>query len=682
MDLQGILDRLKKADKSRITLMKNQITSLESRKNAFKSVNAKLLAVKSSALTLSLASTYMKRGANVSSPSVLSASVLDGAAIGKHSVSVQRLATKSSFASEGMKSNTGAINVPTVQTSETGVANTDTAIFLAANEKMKITYGTGKSRKEIEISGGTGGMTLKQVVEAVKTHSANQTGKGGQYIDASAVTGKDGKFHLKFQAADGGKTEESRVMVTKAPKSMKFEAPDLTFSYTVGYGKIKKMKIPADTSLKKLVELINNNKSNGGVTASIINTGTGQHPYKLILTSNKAGEDGRIRVIGNPSQLGLKEQQGSGHIITSNKIISFASPITLRAADNNNKFVFREDSGKGFGSDITAVIPDGVYQKGKDLAAALQKSMNEASKAQGGGFEYSVRYNADLGKLEISQAGNLKKLEMKWDDPKSAGAATSLGFKKETYSISPFSASLNAAFKVGGISYQRSKNAGITDVLDGIGLTLTKIGTATVSVSNQSSSIVNHIKKMVSNLNALVKEIDQNDDFDKKTQKWGSLARTPSIQTAKNQLLGLITSRSSGSGSIKGLHDLGLKVARDGTLSIDENVLKKKVSQDFEGVKKFLLGGEGSTGMADRVNNMLKEFTRSNGLLNSETKAVDTEIATLKEDIKTKSKSIDKRYETMAGQFRVLDRYVQKMKAQQNFMNQIIEAGRARNSKR
>ena len=99
-------------------------------------------------------------------------------------------------------------------------------------------------------------------------------------------------------------------------------------------------------------------------------------------------------------------------------------------------------------------------------------------------------------------------------------------------------------------------------------------------------------------------------------------------------------------------------------------------------MKKFLLGGEGATGMADRVNNMLKEFTRSNGLLNSETKAVDTEIATLKEDIKTKSKSIDKRYETMAGQFRVLDRYVQKMKAQQNFMNQIIEAGRARNSKR
>ena len=53
LDLQDMLDQLKAADQVSITRKETQVTTLEQEKNAYNSINVKLLAMKSNSLFLS-----------------------------------------------------------------------------------------------------------------------------------------------------------------------------------------------------------------------------------------------------------------------------------------------------------------------------------------------------------------------------------------------------------------------------------------------------------------------------------------------------------------------------------------------------------------------------------------------------------------------------------------------------
>ena len=74
---------------------------------------------------------------------------------------------------------------------------------------------------------------------------------------------------------------------------------DSTFSYTYG-GQTINVNVPADTVLSDLVDLINNDDSNPGVEASILNDGQGlPDSYKLVLTGTKTGAEYQITTVSH-----------------------------------------------------------------------------------------------------------------------------------------------------------------------------------------------------------------------------------------------------------------------------------------------------------------------------------------------------------------------------------------------
>ena len=73
-----------------------------------------------------------------------------------------------------------------------------------------------------------------------------------------------------------------------------------TFSITVGSGAAKVITVgSADATLAGLRDAIN--ESGADVTASIVNTGSGSQPYKLVLTSKKSGAANTITIDANLS---------------------------------------------------------------------------------------------------------------------------------------------------------------------------------------------------------------------------------------------------------------------------------------------------------------------------------------------------------------------------------------------
>ena len=110
LQLQDIMDKLREADEAPVKRLEDDKQHYQDQLSAFDQLNNDLLTVKSYALELSLQSTYLARSISVGNTEVLSATVSDGASTGSYSVTVNRLATYSSWLGSGASSSDTVVN--------------------------------------------------------------------------------------------------------------------------------------------------------------------------------------------------------------------------------------------------------------------------------------------------------------------------------------------------------------------------------------------------------------------------------------------------------------------------------------------------------------------------------------------------------------------------------------------
>jgi flagellar hook-associated protein 2 len=549
-ELQELLNQLREADEAPITIIKAEKTEVEERLAEFDVVNAKVLAMKSHALALSLESNFLERDISISDEEVLTATVVTGTSETSNSVEVNRLATRSSWQSAGIAGSSTSVYVPTIQESTTGFADTGTTAVTTANETMTVTYASGTDLKTINVD-LTSGMTLDQIVDALNTDSDNDDGEGSTYITASTFTGADGKYYLRIASTAGGSGETNRVMVTNFPTGLNFSAPSATFSYSIGSGSTPiSVSVAADTTLNGLVTLINDDSNNPGVTASVVDDGSGANSYRLVLTADSSGEDNRISIETQLVDLNLIEAQGSG------------------------------------------------------------------------------------------------------------------------------GASLNAEIVVNGINYQRQKNTGISDIVQGITFNFETVGSATVKVSADTDFIQSEIERLVESFNDLVQEINANSNYDEETEEWGSLAFSPSIKGLVDELNTLMSTVASTGGSITSMYDLGMEFNRDGTITMDADDLTSVISSNFDDIRSLFLSNASSsvTGLGDVLNDRLGDITKSSGLLDTEKDEAQNEIDRLDADIEASTERLDRRFEILTRQFIELDVYVSQMQSQSAYLSNIFDS--------
>ncbi len=112
LELQNIIDQLKEADKASLTAKQNKKTALEGKITAYNKVNANLFSVKSSALSLSLRSDFLKTTASVSDDTIASATANDGIAAGSYNLEVTQRARYNSWQTVGVASRDALIYPP------------------------------------------------------------------------------------------------------------------------------------------------------------------------------------------------------------------------------------------------------------------------------------------------------------------------------------------------------------------------------------------------------------------------------------------------------------------------------------------------------------------------------------------------------------------------------------------
>jgi flagellar hook-associated protein 2 len=329
LELQDILDQLRQADKVPIDIKEAKKTKLEEQVVEFDSINAKLIQLKSSALSLSLESNFMERTAGLSDEEVATASVISGTKQSSYALDVQRLATKSSWQSIGVEEESSFMYAAPA----TGIESSDTPAVTEATP-LSFTIGHGDDQKSITLD-ISANASLKGIADAINTAAGNLSDDGTSYVKASVETGSDGNY-IRLASTDDNSLQNNQILVSEGPD---FVAPDLTFSYQTGAASDPVyVSVPPGTSYQDTVSLINDDTNNSGLTAALINDGSADTPWHLTLTADTEGENNRIFLNG----INMTEMQG-------------ADDASLNAAFSVDGYEYQRQTNKGLDDVIQGV---------------------------------------------------------------------------------------------------------------------------------------------------------------------------------------------------------------------------------------------------------------------------------------------------------------------------------------
>ncbi|MFR4286194.1 MAG: flagellar filament capping protein FliD [Enterococcus italicus] len=165
--------------------------------------------------------------------------------------------------------------------------------------------------------------------------------------------------------------------------------------------------------------------------------------------------------------------------------------------------------------------------------------------------------------------------------------------KKASYSLGQ-----QAEFELDGLALKSDSNS-VSNVVEGVTFTLKKASTdsTTIKVTTDTNKTVQAVKDLVSQYNSTMSFISDNlsvGDPSKESNTTGKLQGDSTLRTLQERLSSLFTSSAVTGTSLKA-NDVGISlIDRDGTLGLDEDKLKKALSEDGNAVKNFFYQTDGA----------------------------------------------------------------------------------------
>lgn len=228
----------------------------------------------------------------------------------------------------------------------------------------------------------------------------------------------------------------------------------------------------------------------------------------------------------------------------------------------------------------------------------------------------------------------------------------------------------NAAFELNGIASTSSTNT-VTGVLDGVTLNLTKtnVGTpTTVTVSqNTTSGLTSALQAFVKAYNDSNSTMGGLGTYNATTKIAGALQGESSLRTAQGQVRSLLFGTAGDSTSAyQRLSDIGVSVAKDGTLSLDTTKLNAATTSDFTGVANLVAK------VGDNFNNTLEGIVGTTGSLVSATTGVTRMIKDLTNRQNVLSDRLTRIEASYRKQFTALDSLVASMNKTSTYLTQQL----------
>jgi flagellar hook-associated protein 2 len=226
---------------------------------------------------------------------------------------------------------------------------------------------------------------------------------------------------------------------------------------------------------------------------------------------------------------------------------------------------------------------------------------------------------------------------------------------------------------VNGLAITRSSNT-ITDVVDGLSLTLGKTGSSVVTVAKNTTGVVNAVTAFVTAYNAVVTQNNTLGAYDASSKTASILTGDATLRSIQTKLGSLLGSRVSGvSGGLSRLSDIGVSLQKDGSLTLDTSKLTQALNDPNKDIGSlFSQTTDGNKGIAVQFNDWLSQTTGASGTLAHRVDGINTSIKDLddqRDALNTRLVTIEARYR---AQYAALDSLISNMNTTSNFLEQQL----------
>lgn len=230
-------------------------------------------------------------------------------------------------------------------------------------------------------------------------------------------------------------------------------------------------------------------------------------------------------------------------------------------------------------------------------------------------------------------------------------------------------AAANATLNVNGIAVSSASNT-LTSAVSGVTLNLLKAGSTTLMVNKDTTtSLTSALNAFVSAYNNANSTMSGLGAYNKTTKTAGALQGDSTLRTARNQVTNLLFDTVAGGASAyQHLADIGVSLAKDGSLSIDSAKLNKAITADYTGVANLVAK------VGDAYNTTLTGIVGTSGTLVDATKSATALIKTATDRqtaLSARLTMIEARYRK---QFTALDTLVASLNKTSSYLTQQLTA--------
>jgi len=234
-------------------------------------------------------------------------------------------------------------------------------------------------------------------------------------------------------------------------------------------------------------------------------------------------------------------------------------------------------------------------------------------------------------------------------------------------------APVNAEVNIDGQKVLSASNT-VVDAIQGVTLNLVKADLGiihTLTISEDKDRIKSSVDLFVSNYNSFVSLTNNLTAFNVDTGVAGIFLGDATLRTLRNQVRGEIT-KSIGDigGPFSMLVDIGITTEIDGTLSVDASKLDSALASNFADVGNLF---SSTNGIAVKLNSVLNEYTKADGIIANKTKGLNTTIEGITEDFASLNDKLDALEKNLRARFSTLDVLMGQLNSTSNFLTQQFD---------
>jgi flagellar hook-associated protein 2 len=250
-----------------------------------------------------------------------------------------------------------------------------------------------------------------------------------------------------------------------------------------------------------------------------------------------------------------------------------------------------------------------------------------------------------------------------------------LSYTTGNFAMAQNQAAQNAEATINGVAVTSSKNT-LTEVIDGLSLTLSQVTTAPVevTVAKDTASIAKNVQDFIAAYNALNATLSAATAYDAGTKSAGPLQGDSVATGLQKALRSLVGSTSVTGSTLSRLADVGITSKLGGDLELDS----KKLTSAFSDLPNLQLlftnfsGEDSKNGFGLRIKNFANGLLAATGTVTNKTNAVKKAIdlnSTEQTKVNTRASNLETR---LKAQYAALDTKMASLTALNSYVAQQV----------